>query len=285
MDKYASYVMSKTTSWSVAKSKKYLNAPKKSDHKYRRGVLGCVTGSKQFPGAALLTTESALATGVGMVRYFGPEKVKRAVIQNRPEVVLVSGRVDVYLLGSGIPESGALFRKLMMEQINRTKVPRILDAGALYLAGTSKALTLITPHAGELLKLFASKKIEVSISDIEKDPGSWAQKCAKLFGVTVLIKGSTTYVANENRIIKLPIATSWLATAGTGDVLAGVIGALIAINHENLNEENLIEIAATGSLVHAMAAKRASSKSKNGPIDIGQMVMTISTIIGQISAR
>ena len=277
--------MAKTTSWSVAKSKKYLDAPKKSDHKYRRGILGCITGSKQFPGAALLTTESALATGVGMVRYFGPERVKQAVIQNRPEVVLVSGRVDVYLLGSGIPESRSFFRKLMMEQINRTNVPRILDAGALYLTGTSKAITLITPHAGELSKLFATKKIKVSVSEIETDPVVWAQKCAKLFGVTVLIKGAITYVANDIQVIKLPVATPWLATAGTGDVLAGVIGALMAINHEILSEANLIEIAATGALVHAMAAKNVSSKAKNGPINIGQMVMTISTVIGQLIDR
>lgn len=277
--------MIKASNWSTALSSKYLIAPKKNDHKYRRGVLGCITGSKKFPGAALLTTESALATGVGMVRYFGPEKVKRAVIQNRPEVVLVSGRVDVYLLGSGIPEKNSIFRKLLMEQINRTKIPRILDAGALYLTGTSNELTLITPHAAELSKLFKLKKIQVSVSKIEKDPSFWAKKCAELFGVTVLIKGSNTYVANEKRIIKLPIATPWLATAGTGDVLAGIIGALMAINHENLNKENLIEIAATGSLVHAMAAKKVSTKSKNGPINIGQMVMTISTIIGQLTAR
>ena len=69
-----------------------------------------------------------------------------------------------------------------MEQIIRTKVPRILDAGALYLAGTSNELTLITPHAAELSKLFELKKIPVSVADIEKNPSAWAQKCAKLFG-------------------------------------------------------------------------------------------------------
>lgn len=271
--------MAKTETWSISKAKKYLNAPKKTDHKYSRGVLGCVTGSKQFPGAALLTTESALATGVGMVRYFGPEKVKRAVIQNRPEVVVISGRVDVYLMGSGIPEKGSLFRKLMMEQVNRTKLPRILDAGALYLAGTSNQLTLITPHYAELAKLFSLKKIEVSVAEIEADPIKWAKRCAEEFDVTVLLKGSKTYVANRKRIIELPVATSWLATAGTGDVLAGIIGALMAINHEILNYETLIEIAATGSLIHAEAAK---TQSKKGPLNIGQMVMTISPILSKI---
>ena len=274
----------KIEKWSAAKSKKYLSKPKKSDHKYTRGVLGCITGSKEFPGAALLTTESALATGVGMVRYFGPEKIKKLVIQNRPEVVITTGRVDVYLMGSGIAEKGSLFRKLMMEQGNRAKVPRILDAGALYLTGTSKELTLITPHAAELAKLFKLKKIEVSVAEIEKAPSKWARKCAEIFGVTVLLKGSKTFVANSSRTIELPEATSRLATAGTGDVLAGIIGALMATNKSKLTNENLIEVAATGALIHAQAARVQSAKSKQGPLNIGQMVMTISTVIGRILA-
>jgi NAD(P)H-hydrate repair Nnr-like enzyme with NAD(P)H-hydrate dehydratase domain len=104
----------KPETWSAAKSSQYLPKPKASDHKYRRGVLGCVTGSKQYPGAALLTTSAALAVGIGMVRYFGPESVKRAVIQNRPEVVIQTGGVDAYLLGSGIPARKSLLRKFTM---------------------------------------------------------------------------------------------------------------------------------------------------------------------------
>ena len=269
----------KVEKWSAAKSKKYLKAPKKSDHKYSRGVLGCITGSNQFPGAALLTTESALACGVGMVRYFGPEKVKRAVIQNRPEVVISSGRVDVYLMGSGIPEKKSIFRKLMMEQANRTKVPRILDAGGLYLAGASKQPTLITPHVAELSNLLAIKKIIVSKSEIEKDPVRWALRAAETFNVSVLLKGNKTFLADKHKVIEMPEATSWLATAGTGDVLAGIIGAVAAQNKENLTSENFIEMAATGALIHAMAAK---VQSKKGPLNIGQMVMTIPTIVSKL---
>ena len=136
----------KVESWSAAKSATYLPKPKSSDHKYRRGVLGCVTGSKQFPGAALLTTSAALSVGIGMVRYFGPEQLKKAVIQNRPEVVIQTGNVDAYLLGSGVPAKKSLLRKITMEMANRSALPRVLDAGALYLAGTSKSPTIITPH-------------------------------------------------------------------------------------------------------------------------------------------
>ncbi|MFM8447671.1 MAG: NAD(P)H-hydrate dehydratase, partial [Candidatus Nanopelagicaceae bacterium] len=121
----------KPENWSASKCAPYLSKPKPSDHKYRRGVLGCVTGSKQYPGAALLTTSAALSVGIGMVRYFGPDSVKKAVLQNRPEVVIQTGNVDAYLLGSGIPARKSLLRKITMEMANRADVPKVLDAGAL----------------------------------------------------------------------------------------------------------------------------------------------------------
>ena len=274
----------KIEKWNTAKSKKYLKAPKKSDHKYSRGVLGCITGSNKFPGAALISTESALACGVGMVRYFGPRKVKRAVLLNRPEIVIAPGKVDVYLLGPGVPESGAYFQRRRMGNALDSGVPIILDAGALNLIEKANARTLITPHVSELAKVFALKQIPVTSKEIERDPISWARRCADLFNVTVLLKGNKTVLANQDRTIELPQATTRLATAGTGDALAGIIGAIMAINHDSLDENNLIEIGATGALIHAISAKNQSAKSKNGPLNISQMVMTISHTIGQISS-
>ncbi len=84
-------------------------------------------------------------------------------------------------------------------------------------------------------------------------------------GVTVLLKGSVTYVANDDLLIELPVATPWLATAGSGDVLAGIIGALVTTNTvEILNDINrLAHVAATGAYIHVQAAKNAS---RGGPI-------------------
>lgn len=264
----------KPENWSAAKCSQYLPKPKASDHKYRRGVLGCITGSKQYPGAALLTTSAALAVGIGMVRYFGPEKVKRAVIQNRPEVVVQTGAVDAYLLGSGVPAKKSLLRKFAMELANRSNLPKVLDAGALYLTGSSKSPTIITPHAGELAEL-----LKVSSKDIAADPVHFALTAARKYKVTVLLKGNRTVVANENRVILLPAATSWLATAGTGDVLAGSLGALIALNHKVLTRENLIELGATASFLHAQSAKRSS----NGPIDSQKMIDQIALEVSRLS--
>ena len=264
----------KPESWSAAKCATYLPKPKKSDHKYRRGVLGCVTGSKQYPGAALLSTSAALAVGIGMVRYFGPDVVKKAVIQNRPEVVIQSGKVDAYLLGSGIPVRKSLLRKITMEMANRADLPKVLDAGALYLTGTSKSPTIITPHAGELSEL-----LKMPAKDIESDPVYYAQDAARRFKVTVLLKGNKTVVANEKRAIQLPAATSWLATAGTGDVLAGILGALIALNHEKVNHETLIELGATASYIHAQSAAHSSK----GPIEAGKMIDHVTKVVTQLS--
>lgn len=264
----------KPESWSAKQCAIYLPKPKKSDHKYRRGVLGCVTGSKQYPGAALLTTSAALSVGIGMVRYFGPEVVKRAVIQNRPEVVIQTGKVDAYLLGSGIPAKKSLLRKITMEMANRSNLPKVLDAGALYLTGTSKSPTIITPHAGELAEL-----IKVPAIEIERDPVRYAKEAASRFKVTVLLKGNKTVVANEHRVIKLPAAPSWLATAGTGDILAGILGALLALNNQVANHENLIEIGATASFLHAKAA----SDSSSGPLNLNHVIDCISKVVSNLA--
>lgn len=264
----------KPESWNAIKSSVYLSKPRASDHKYRRGVLGCVTGSKQYPGAALLTTSAALSVGIGMVRYFGPESVKKAVVQNRPEVVIQTGEVDAYLLGSGIPNRKSLLRKITMEMANRANLPKVLDAGALYLAGTSKSPTIITPHTGELAEL-----LNIKSSEIEKDPIFYAVEAARKFKVTVLLKGNKTVIANNERVIQMPAASSWLATAGTGDVLAGILGALLALNHAKINSDNLIELGATASYLHAQSAIRSSS----GPISAVKMIDQVSKVVSEIS--
>ncbi|MFM8921106.1 MAG: NAD(P)H-hydrate dehydratase [Candidatus Nanopelagicaceae bacterium] len=259
-------------SWDVGKAKRFLDAPEPKDHKYRRGVIGCMTGSRRYPGAALMTTAAALATGVGMVRYFGATSIGREAIQFRPAVVLGNGKVDALLLGSGISDN--LFSRLRLSKAVKQEVPKILDAIAIELVKKSDSRTIITPHAGELAKL-----IGISSLEIEKRPDHYARLTAREFQVTVLLKGWQTIVANPTRVISLPPAPTWLATAGTGDVLAGILGGLVAINHAQVTVDNLIEIAATAALVHALAAKQAS----NGPLDIEAMINQIPEVIYKIA--
>jgi hydroxyethylthiazole kinase-like uncharacterized protein yjeF len=254
----------KPETWNAGKCAPYLSKPKPTDHKYRRGVLGCVTGSKQYPGAALLTTSAALSVGIGMVRYFGPESVKKAVIQHSPEVVIQPGNVNAYLLGSGIPAKKSLFRKITMEMANRADHPKVLDAGALYLTGTSKSPTIITPHAGELAEL-----LKIDSGNIESSPVEYAIQAAQKFKVTVLLKGNKTVIANESRVIQIDAATSWLATAG----------ALLALNHDKVNRDNLVELGATASFIHSQAAINSSK----GPINLELMIQQIVKEVTKLS--
>lgn len=261
--------------WTEAQAKQYLKLPAKSDHKYSRGVVAFLTGSKKFPGAALLSTEAALSTGVGMVRYLGAKSVAKLVLLNTPEVVISSGRTDAYVMGSGIPETSPLWTKRKLGKILNLNMPTVLDAGSLYLTPKAHPMTVITPHYGELAKLLSASQIKVDISEIATNPSYWAFFTAKKFNLTVLLKGNTTYLANPKRVLELPSAPPQLASAGTGDVLAGVLGGLLAINHEILTVQNLIEIAATSCLIHTNAAKFALEVSQTSVLRVNDLITQI----------
>jgi hydroxyethylthiazole kinase-like uncharacterized protein yjeF len=253
--------------------------PSDLDHKYSRGVLGLITGSAQYPGAAVLSTSASLATGLGMARFHSSSGLAHLVLHDAPETVVQPGPVTAWLAGSGIhhkkySDFTTYLRHRCFVLMKRQTVPTVLDAGALYLAGKLSQPTLITPHAGELARLLASHSISVSSESIEADPVTWAQKTAQLLGVTVLLKGSKTVVAQGDRVIVLTKATPYLATAGTGDVLAGIIGALVATNYiEILNSpQRLAEVAATGAYIHNQAALLASL---GAPISASMVVENI----------
>jgi NAD(P)H-hydrate repair Nnr-like enzyme with NAD(P)H-hydrate dehydratase domain len=167
--------------------------------------------------------------------------------------------------------------------LDRQSFPTLLDAGALHLAGSLEQPTLITPHSGELSKLLAQRGVIASAELIESNPSEWAMKASELLAVTVLLKGSRTVVAQDQYLIELPVATPWLATAGSGDVLAGIIGALMATNYiEILNDsKRLADVAATGAFIHNRAALIASN---GAPISASSIISAIPKAIGKILA-
>ena len=272
--------------WSSKDAARCIVIPSDLDHKYSRGVLGIITGSAQFPGAAVLTTSAALATGLGMARFHSSSGLAHLVLHQSPEAVVQPGPVTAWLAGSGIhhkkySDFTTFLRHRWFALLKRQTVPTVLDAGALYLAGKLEQPTLITPHAGELSRLFAQRGTTVSAEVIESDPATWAKKCSEEFNVTVLLKGSRTVVAQGNLLISLPAATPYLATAGSGDVLAGIIGALVATNYiEILNsKERLAHVAATAALIHNQAALLASN---GAPISASQITLHIQEVIRKL---
>jgi hydroxyethylthiazole kinase-like uncharacterized protein yjeF len=272
--------------WSAKDAARCIITPSDLDHKYSRGVLGLITGSAQFPGAAVLTTASASATGLGMARFHSSSGLAHLVLHSTPSAVVQPGKVTAWLVGSGIHEKKysdftTWLRHRWFKLIRLQSVPTVLDAGALYLTGSLEQPTLITPHSGELAKLLTARGVQVTVEAIEGDPKKWVQNAADTLGVTVLLKGSVTYVANDSVLIQLPVATPWLATAGTGDVLAGIIGALVATNTvEILNDYNhLAAVAATGAFIHARAAESASN---GGPVNAEAIIDFIPQVVASI---
>jgi hydroxyethylthiazole kinase-like uncharacterized protein yjeF len=272
--------------WSTKDAKKCIAIPSDLDNKYSRGVLGVITGSAQYPGASVLTTSAAAATGIGMIRFYASSGLDHLVLHQTPSVVCHPGNVSAWIVGSGIDARKyssftTWLRYRHLKSLKIQGVPTVLDAGALKLAGKLEQPTLITPHSGELARLLNSRGISVTSEVIEGNPKKWAVTAAKSLGVTVLLKGSRTYVANDSVLIELPVATPWLATAGTGDVLSGIIGSLVATHLiEILNDSDyLAPLAATAALIHANAAKSAS---RGGPISAESIIHEIAGAITQI---
>jgi ADP-dependent NAD(P)H-hydrate dehydratase / NAD(P)H-hydrate epimerase len=234
--------------------------PGEFDDKYSRGVLGVITGSDQYPGAAVLGVEAALRTGVGMVRYLGPSRASDLVLARRPEAVASNGRVQAWLIGSGTDH--ASFADPVADEAMAQGLPVILDGGALELHTQRSGPLVITPHYRELARV-----LSVEPAQIADDPATWAVKAADLLRVTVLLKGHTTYVAGPGIQLAVQSAPSWLATAGAGDALAGILGALVATHSDEIAEDErmLARLAATASLIHGLAADRAS---RGGPFTI-----------------
>ncbi|CAN5362927.1 hypothetical protein BH09ACT6_BH09ACT6_01470 [soil metagenome] len=249
----------------------YVPAPTPHDDKYSRGVLGVITGSPLFPGAAVLGVEGASRTGVGMVRYLGPGRATRLVLQRRPEVVTVEGRVQAWLVGSGLDAAtrephvtAALVAALGHGH------PAVIDAGALDLVHAATGSAVITPHAGELLRVLTDHGVEVTTAQIVDDPESWAQKAAELLDVTVLLKGHVTHVFHGTRGFRVTAPTTELATAGAGDVLAGILGALLATHATAIaNDPTVVgRLAATAAVLHGLAGMEASAGGPIAALDI-----------------
>lgn len=257
--------MSGYRQWTVADAAALIAVPSTGDDKYSRGVLGIVTGSARYPGAAVLGVEAAIRAGVGMVRYLG--SAAELVLQRRPEAVTAPGRVQAWLLGSGLDASDRdpeTTRKLIdaLEQ----GLPTVIDSGALDLIERATGPTVITPHFRELAGVLSADAAE-----IEADPERWCTLAADQLGVTVLLKGSHTRVAGDegSKLVAGP-ATGWLASAGTGDVLGGVLGALLATHSDALGADRslLPRLAASAAVIHAKAGEAASAGGPLAALDV-----------------
>lgn len=299
---------------------RYLLKPEADSHKYSRGVVRIIAGSQRFPGAGLLCVAGASHSGVGMIRLNAPERVENLVLAAHPQIVpdgpVLTGACDALVLGPGLDAQKADWEALAQLLEN---TPAVIDASALEpvcaLIKEGKlrlrAHHILTPHDGELarcLNLFAGTDTDKTTGEIarkladkaDKPLGKFAsqtspalqrriqgaQQLAALTGACVLAKGNRTVVVDANsQVYLLPAATPWLATAGSGDVLAGLMGGLLALN-VRAGAGHVGAPAASGSATSADAAGTSQqSADAQGQDTTAASAAALAPEIAQLAAR
>jgi len=306
---------------------RYLLKPEADSHKYSRGVVRIIAGSQRFPGAGLLCVAGASHSGVGMIRLNAPERVENLVLAAHPQIVpdgpALTGTCDALVLGPGLDAQKADWEAAAQLLEN---TPAVIDASALEpvcaLVKEGKlrlrAHHILTPHDGELarcLNLFAGTntgEIAGKLADkADKPLGKFAsqtspalqrriqgaQQLAALTGACVLAKGNRTVVVDAKaQVHTLPAATPWLATAGSGDVLAGLMGGLLALN-VRAGAGHVGAPAASGSATSADAAgtsqQSADAQGRGAPAasaaalapEIAQLAARLHALAGQLTAE
>ncbi|MFE2503455.1 MULTISPECIES: NAD(P)H-hydrate dehydratase [Streptomyces] len=233
-----------------------LPVPGAESDKYRRGVVGVVAGSERYPGAAVLAVAGALRGGAGAVRYVGPGA--DAVIARFPEALVhagppsKAGRVQAWVVGPGLGDGRQA--EAAVADVLAADVPVLVDADGLRLLDaetvrTRTAPTVLTPHAGEAAALLGAAREEVESGRLTA-----VRELAARYRATVLLKGSTTLIAEarDTPVRVNPTGTSWLATAGSGDVLSGLTGSLLAAGLPPR------DAASVGAYLHGLAARHGS---------------------------
>lgn len=228
-----------------------LAAPARDAHKYTRGLVLVVAG--RMPGAAQLACDGALRAGAGAVRLSGasPSALQPDVVHKDEPLadLLADDRTGAVLVGPGLGRDGAARGKLA--EILASGQAAVVDADALALlypaeVANRTAPLVLTPHEGEMHRLADTFGIEGE-SKVAR-----ATALARSARAVVVAKGPDTVIAApDGRTILAPSPTSWLAVAGTGDVLAGAIASRLATHGDPL------AAACEGVWLHGEAARRA----------------------------
>jgi hydroxyethylthiazole kinase-like uncharacterized protein yjeF len=250
--------------------------------KYQRGVLGLAAGSQTYPGAALLAAGGALAGPIGMLRCVG--EAARGVIERYPEAVpaadvITAGRVQAWVVGPGLGTDEQAKRTL--EAVLDAGVPAVIDGDAITLLAQLSARGLkkfiapvvLTPHRREFARLVAA----CGISTGQESSLATARRVAIHLGATVLLKGSRTLIVTPGHLSRVNLTgTSVLATAGSGDVLAGLLGSLLAAGMSTHNA------AAVAAHVHGLAGRHAAVA---GTVTASTLVRELPNIVAGLIAE
>jgi ADP-dependent NAD(P)H-hydrate dehydratase / NAD(P)H-hydrate epimerase len=263
-------------------------------HKYQQGHLLLIVGSEQYSGAAILASLGARATGVGMLSIAVPKSLKPILLNYLPEALIIScpeteagtikslpdidlSKYQAIACGCGLTDRPSK----IVKQILTANCPIVLDADALNMIaklGIETSLanrpqpTILTPHIGEFKRLFT--KIPTANKLVA------ASAAAQSSGAVVLVKGARTIISHDGRSIVIPQSTPALARGGSGDVLTGLIGGLIATD-SRLNVD-IATVVATAAWWHSQAGILAATERGDLGVDPLMTIDYLSKVIREI---
>ena len=273
--------------------------PRKSNtHKGNYGKLAVVAGSAGMMGAAIMSCEAAYRTGSGMVTLAYPVQPQGLISEAKPHEIITmplpekNGCIseeakalldtlavdkDCAAVGMGLGRSEDIFSVIKYIALTYN-VPLLLDADALfalskdpYILLSRPAPTVITPHHMEMARLTS-----LSCSQVAAAPMETALDFAQCYGVTVLLKGSTTFICSpEGKASVVTNGTPAMAKAGSGDVLSGIIAALIGMGND------VYTAARIGACLHASAGSRCAEELGEYSVCAGDVINTLHKVISE----
>lgn len=253
---------------------KLLIFPDKNANKYTRGTCYVIAGSDKYPGAAILCASAANRYGAGYTRLFTHKNNVVASAIKMPSCVCESfenleipktfdkDKPHAFVVGPGFVPNSVENDDFILKILKQSSAPVVLDGGALSSLGVKKVReailkrssegldTILTPHIGEakLIYSFYASKQDFSQEKL-------AIELASLSGATIMLKGPKTYVCNNKQIYVMKNGTPALAKAGSGDVLAGILGAILC-----QNKRSTFDSCVLACNLHAQAAKLMSKE-------------------------
>jgi NAD(P)H-hydrate epimerase len=267
---------------------------KADSHKYDYGHVLVIAGSKNMPGAGILACLGALRSGAGLVTYAVKDEFLNQVCAiSKPEIMfyiyktasniidfIKSKKVSSVVIGPGLKADNNILRKFVKQILSSVDIPVVLDASGLacFNDGSDelkniKAKLIITPHLGELSKLL-NMKIDLIKNDREKIVSEFS----KVNSLICVLKGNNTLIASGQKIYKNNTGTPAMATAGSGDVLSGIIASFVNI------EDDMFEASKFAVFVHGLAGEMAEKDKGQAGVISSDIVENICYAIKQISS-
>ena len=274
-------------------------------HKYQRGVLGLIAGSDLYPGAAQLTAKAAVACGVGLLRTHVPEsiqplmavavpesvplddeQIKEALSFSRRQIHGKGAKIKAWAIGPGLdgrtPPTGAIADVFASPQ------PAVIDASGLDVvpAGPSEQPRVLTPHAKELRMLLGRAGVKITPDELSQDPIRWTRWAALAYNAVVLLKGPTSYIVAPNGdSLMVSHSAPELATAGSGDVLTGILGYMLSDSSltgteglRTVPNRRMMELTACAAYIHGHLGRVTAA---NGTVNASRLIDNLPAVMKQ----